>query len=460
MFYKYLKIYKLLFILFLCNVSWAQHRPDTLIKLKDAVQLGSQHYHLLQAGKYEAEAAQKDIAIAEYSRKPTIDISYQANIGTANNLTGIFYPVGILPMTGPPSAGNIYKPATGSAASLLLNWQAITFGERQAQINSSIAEANVSQRRLEQEIFKHTINVISSYLDVLLSYDLVQIQEYNIQRVDTNLKQSRVLSKTGIKPGVDTAFFLSEHSKAKMQYLNAKRDLENQQWQLANLIVIDALPIPVDTAFLNKLPSASPGFDSSFINHPDIIYARSQIQLSQSKETYLKKSYLPKINIWSTAFARGTGFDADGNIKTGEGLLLNRYNYGAGAQIIFPIMKYGEVKHQVQQQNFLSKAAQERLEESESELNTQMHIANTTFQSSLQIVSEAQQQLKSANYAFNAMQLRYNAGLVDISDLVQAQYNLLQAEVDLKKSNWNVWKAKLLEAAVKGDVNIFLNEIK
>jgi outer membrane protein TolC len=122
-------------------------------------------------------------------------------------------------------------------------------------------------------------------------------------------------------------------------------------------------------------------------------------------------------------------------------------------------MKYGEVKHEVQQQNFLSKAAQERLEESQSELNTQMHIANTTFQSSLAIVSEAQQQLKSANYTFNAMQLRYNTGLVDISDLVQAQYNLLQAELDVKKAHWNVWKAKLLETAVKGDVNIFLNEI-
>jgi len=457
---KYPGSYKLLFFLFIYNHATAQVSTDTLIKLKDAVLLAEQRYHLLKARRYEAEAAQKNIAIAEYSRKPTIDISYQANIGTANNLTGIFYPVGILPMTGPPSDNNNYNPATGSAASLLLNWQAVTFGQRQAQINSSIAEANVSQRQLEQEIFKHTINVISSYLDVLLSYDLVHIQEYNIQRVDTNLNQSRVLSKTGIKPGVDTAFFLSERSKAKMQYLNAKQELENQQWQLANLIVIDALPIPVDTAFLNNLPSAVSGVDSSFISHPVIRYFQSQIELSQSKEAYLKKSYLPKINFWSTAFARGTGFETGGDLKTGKGLLLNRYNYGAGAQIIFPIMKYGEVKHQAQQQNFLSKAAQERLSESESELNTQMHISNSTFQNSLETVSEAQQQLKSANYSFNAMQLRYNTGLVNLADLVQAQYNLLQAELDLKRAFWNVWKAKLLEAAVKGDVNIFLNEIK
>ena len=174
----------------------------------------------------------------------------------------------------------------------------------------------------------------------------------------------------------------------------------------------------------------------------------------------MKKSYLPKLNVWGTTFLRGSGFQPDQSIKTWDGLAFNRYNYGAGVQLTYPIMKYGEVKHQAQQQNFLSKAAQERLSESESELNTQMHISNSTFQNSLETVSEAQQQLKSANYSFNAMQLRYNTGLVNLADLVQAQYNLLQAELDLKRAFWNVWKAKLLEAAIKGDVNIFLNEIK
>ncbi len=192
-------MYHLMVALFLFTKATSQP-VDTLIHLRDAIQLAEQRYHLLQARKYEAEAAQQNIALAEYSRKPTIDASYQANIGTANNLTGIFYPVGILPMTGPPSAGNNYRPAIGSAASLLLNWQAVTFGQRAAQISASRAEAKVSQKQSIQDIFQHKINVMSAYLDVLLSYDLLRIQEYNIQRVDTNLKQSRVLSVTSIKP--------------------------------------------------------------------------------------------------------------------------------------------------------------------------------------------------------------------------------------------------------------------
>jgi hypothetical protein len=36
----------------------------------------------------------------------------------------------------------------------------------------------------------------------------------------------------------------------------------------------------------------------------------------------------------------------------------------------------------------------------------------------------------------------------------------LKSELDVKQAYWDTWKAQLLEAAVKGDVNIFLNEMK
>ena len=58
------------------------------------------------------------------------------------------------------------------------------------------------------------------------------------------------------------------------------------------------------------------------------------------------------------------------------------------------------------------------------------------------------------------MQVRYNTGLVNFADLVQAQYNLLKAELDVKQAYWDAWKALLLQAAVKGDLSIFLNETR
>ena len=457
---KYLGLFTLFFALLFCSNAIAQAPADTLIQLKTAIQLAEQRYHLLKSKQYEAEAAAKYIDVVKYSKLPSVDVSYQAGLGTANNLTGIFYPAGILPMTGPPSASNNYSPATGSAASVLLNWQAVTFGQKDAQINVSRAEANTKKSEFRQALFQHKINVISTYLDLLLSYDVVNIQQRNIERNQANLKESRVLVNSGIKPGVDSALFQSELSKAKIDLLNAQRQLQVYRLQLALLIVTNALPVPQDTTFLQHLPVTVIVADSSFANIPIIQSGQSQLELSQSKELLLKKSYLPKLNVWGTGFARGSGFQSNGMVKTWDGLGLNRFNYGAGVQLIFPILKYGEVKKQLLQQNLLSKAAQEIIEESTSVLITQQRIANITFDNSIAIAKETQQQLKSGQYAFNAMQIRYNTGLVNFADLIQTQYNLLKAELESKRSNWDAWKALLLQAAVKGDENIFLNAIQ
>jgi len=407
---------------------------------------------LMQATKY--------VNVIKYSKLPTLDASYQANIATANNLTGMFYPNGILPISGPPSSINNYSPATGSAAGILLNWQALTFGERNAKIDVSIAEAKSKNLEYKEELFRQKINVISAYLDVLLSIDLIRIHQHNIHRVEANLIQSRTLTTSGIRPGVDTALFLSELSKAKIALLNSQRQLQTQQLLLGQLIVVNGLPVPADTSFLNKLPQMVIENDTLFSGHPFIQYSQSQFDLSKSKEQLLKKSYLPKFNVWGTTFIRGSGFQPDQSIKAWNGLALNRYNYGVRLQLTYPIMKYGEVKRQLQQQNLLSKAAQENTEENKSILTMQQNIANATFNNSIAVAKETQQQLKSAQYAFTAMRARYNTGLVNFADFIQAQYNLLKAELDNRTAYWDAWKALLLQTVVKGDENLFLNAIK
>jgi outer membrane protein TolC len=448
------------FLMSSCTAALAQNPPDTLIGLKDAVVLAQQHYHLLQAHKYTSEAAAKNVDVVKYSKLPSIDATYQAGIATANNLTGMFYPNGILPMTGPPSTNNSYSPATGSAARLLLNWQAATFGEWDARINEAMAEAKAQNSFYQNELFGHSINVISSYLDVLLAFDLVNIHRYNVERVRTNLGQSQVLARAGIKAGVDTALFLSELSKARVELMNTQKLLEIKQWLLAQMIALDALPVPADTTFLNRLPTATIETDTAFSMHPLVQYQQSRVDASWAKEQLLKKSFLPKLNIWGTTFARGSGFEPDGTRDTWNGLTLSRFNYGAGVQLAFPIMKYGEVKRQMRQQSLLSKAALESKEDSKAALTTQQRIAQTTFVNSISVAKETQVQLKSGSYAFSAMQDRYNTGLVNLADLIQAQYSLLQAELDNKKAYWDAWRALLLQAAVRGDINIFLNEIR
>ncbi|MEX6689859.1 TolC family protein [Danxiaibacter flavus] len=450
----------LLFFILIACAAGAQTVPLMPISMLDAVTLGKNRYHQLKAVQSDADAASKNVDVAKYSRLPTIDAAYQANMGTANNLTGMFYPGTILPITGPPSGKNVYDPVSGSGAGILINWQAVTFGQRNAQINTAVAEVNSKKSALTNQTFQHSINVLSTYLDVLLSIDLISINQRNIDRITAGLSQSKMLVSTGIKPGVDTALFLSELSKARIDLLNARKQLETQQWTLAELIATDSLPVPTDTSFLEKLPVTEVQRDSGTMNHPVVKFGQSQLEASKAREAYIRKSYLPKLSVWGTGFARGSGFQPDGSVKTWDGLGLSRYNYGVGLQLSFSILKYGEVRQQLAQQEFISKSAQENLEQNKQSLLSQQRIANTTFDNNIAVARETQQQLESAKYAFSAMQFRYNTGLVSFADLIQSQYNLFKAELDLKRSYWDAWKALLLKAAVTGDEQVFINEIR
>jgi hypothetical protein len=150
--------------------------------------------------------------------------------------------------------------------------------------------------------------------------------------------------------------------------------METLQWTLAQFLLIQSLPVPVDTAFLHHLPVGSFPADSSFAHHPAVLYAQSQLAYDKSKEDVLKKSFLPKLSVWGTAFGRGTGFENNGTIKTWEGMGLSKYNYGTGLQLTFPIIKYYESKRQINEQTLLSQASEQRIANTENSLYYQQQI--------------------------------------------------------------------------------------
>jgi outer membrane protein TolC len=426
-----------------------------------AIKLAETNYPLLKSKHYESEAAKRNIDLSKNTLTPSLDISYQANLATANNITGMFYPGEIIPMTGPVFSSNNYNPAVGSAAGLLLNWQPFTFGWRSAQINTSKAEFAAKSADLENEIFRQQVNTISSYLDVLLALDVVDVYEKNIDRTIFDVKQSRILANAGLRPGVDTALFLSELSKAKIDLLNAGKSLQATRISLSKWLVADTSFILADSVLLTKAPSPKIALAQPLIvQHPSVKYYQAALDLSKSKEVLIKRTWLPKLNVWATGFARGSGVYTDGTIKAADGFSFSKYNYGLGLQLAFPILKFSDTKIQQEQQIFLSKSAEALLEQTSLELSKQMEIANVTLQNAFDMAKETPVQWQSADYAFRALQIRYNAGLVNFADLIQAQYNLVKAETDLKKSYWETWKALLYKSAVSGDLNIFLNELK
>jgi outer membrane protein TolC len=114
----------------------------------------------------------------------------------------------------------------------------------------------------------------------------------------------------------------------------------------------------------------------------------------------------------------------------------------------------------VLQQQQLVNAATEDYQLLQWQLQKETEQADTTLQRAVRIVALTQSQQQSANFLFNAVTARYKAGLVSYADVVLAQQQLIQAESDVEKSKWEVWKAWLYKATVLGNLKFFTEQFR
>ena len=425
--------------------------------MRELLQIAEANYPLLKSKMLDIQAAQKGVNASKSTLIPSLDASYQMNYATYNNITGMVYSQYLVPITGPSTSGNDMNGVFGSAASLLLNWQPITFGQRKAQVDFAKAGLQYANADAQNEIFQHKIKVVSAYLDALTAVELVKVSQDNLKRTQSNLQAVQSLVVSGIKPGVDTALFKAEVSKAKVELLNSQKYKDQTRIYLSQLLATDSDLVLNDTLFFSKLPVNPNSIDSA--KHPLVILFNSNMDISRAHKKALSSTAFPTLGVWGATYARGSGISYNGNVDATDGLGLQRFNYGIGLQLSVPLLQSLRVRPQVQQQVFLLRSNEEKLNEVELQLKKQNELADTTFINASAIVNESPLFLESAQFGYQSLQSRYQSGLATFADLMQAQYTLVKAEADYKLAYMGVWKALLYKTAAKGDLNIFLNQM-
>ena len=432
----------------------AQQQSNTLSQL---LQLAEKNYPLLKSKMLDVQAAQKGVNVSKSTLIPSMDASYQMNYATYNNITGMAYPQFLVPISGPPTADNNFNGVFGSATSLLLNWQPVTFGQRNAQVDVSKAGLQYANADAQNEIFQHKTKVINAYLDVLTADELVKVYQNNLKRTATNLQAVQSLVISGVRPGVDTALFKAEVSRAKVELLNSQKYKEQARIYLSQLLASDYNITYTDTLFFSRLPVNLLTIDS--VKHPLVNLYNSNMAISLARKKVLSKTTMPTLGVWSTMYARGSGISYNGTLKATDGLGFQRYNYGIGFQLSMPLLQFAKIRPQLQQQNFLIQSNQEKLNEIELQLKKQQELADTTINNAFAVAKESPLFLESAQFSYKAIQSRYQSGLTNFADLIQAQYALIKAETDYKLAYMGVWKAILYKAAVNGNLNLFINQV-
>lgn len=434
------------------SCSWLTHAQS----LNDLLKHAEANYPLLKAKGYEVQARKDQVSFVKSSALPSLDAAYQLNYATYNNITGMAVGQSFVPISGPPSVDNSYNGVLGSAAGLLLNWEPFTFGQRKSRIESAKAYQDYQQADEANEIFQHQVRTINAYLDVIMTNELIKVYNKNLERSQDNVRIVKSLTLSGLRPGTDTALFNAELSRAKIELLNYEKLKATHQVKLQEFLGGN-ISYTIDSSFFHALPVVTT--DTSMNAHPLIRLSAGRVIIGHREKSSLQRTLYPKLSLWGTTYARGSGIRYDGYVNSEDGLSFSRYNYGVGLILSVPLLRFTNVRHQLNAQESLIKAEEERLNLTTLQLEKQNEVADVTLRNALEIAKEGPSFYQSAEFSYRTLTSRYNSGLVNYADLIQAQYALIKSEADLKRAYIEAWKALLYKAAVQGDINIFLNQL-
>jgi outer membrane protein TolC len=93
-------------------------------------------------------------------------------------------------------------------------------------------------------------------------------------------------------------------------------------------------------------------------------------------------------------------------------------------------------------------------------LQTQEARARAITAAAYQIAANTPQQLQAARDADTQARARYDAGLTNVLEVAEAQRLLAEAEAENAVASLAVWRARLAESVLKGDLRPFLDQVR
>jgi outer membrane protein TolC len=441
----------------------AQPTGTQTFSLEEALQYALDHYPTVRAALEQSNASTANVDVARSSYLPRFDAFWQTNRATANNTFGLVVPQSVLPsISGPVLSSASSDSVWGSAVGGLLTWEPFDFGLRGSSVQE--AEAGVRRARADESVTRLGVQnaVAIAFLGVVSAQQALTAADADVQRRDVLARASRVLVENQLRPGAEASRAEAELAAARTRAIQAR-----QAVVIARNVLSQMLGIPggvVDVNASRLLDAVPPGAASSTLaaEHPLLQSSQAAVDLARARETVLAKTDYPRIYLQSSVFGRGSGGNPDGTFDGGAaGLGLERANWAAGVQVVFPnVFDFSSLHARQAAASALTRAEDARYDESVLTVTAQQRAADAMVDAARAIAQNTPIQLAAAQQSESQARARYDAGLAGIVEVAEAQNLLVAAEFQNGVARVDVWRSLLARAIAHGNIGPFIELLR
>jgi outer membrane protein TolC len=435
--------------------------PPVSLTLEQALQYAIDHYPTVRAALEQVNASTAGVDVAKSAYLPRLDSLWQSNRGTANNIFGQVLPQSVIPsMSGPVLTSSSGESVWGSAAGALFSWEPFDFGLRHATVAG--AEAAVARARAGEALTRLDVQtaVGTAFLNIVGAQRAVAALQADVDRRDLLSRAVHTLVDNQLRPGAEASRSDAERAAAQTRLIQAQQAVTLAQITLARVLGLTIASVAIDaTTLADRAPTEVAA--AATTTHPLTQLRQAAVDVARAQEDVLSRTDWPRVYLQSSVFARGSGANANGPFDGGvSGLWLDRANWAAGVQIVFPnAFDFTSLRARKAAAAASARAETALYDEALLTVTSQQQAAAAMVQAARAVAANTPVQLASAQQSEAQATARYQAGLASIVEVADAQSLLAQAEVQDQLARIDVWRALLAQSAAHGTFTSFVSQL-
>lgn len=422
-----------------------------------------QYYPGIQHKNLTIEAARDQTDYVKTNRLPQVKAQLQNTMSSYNGTSGAFFSLpGLFNVAGSATAIEGSAVVPNSFGSATLDWEVFTFGKNRKEEAAAGMLYQKASHEKEAYLIQLKKELSDRYIALLSVNARLDWKRRNVHRLQSISSITAGLSASGLRPAADSLLATSTYTQAlgdlvQLEGLEeARRLLVLELYGQSSIVFEESMQ-----KFMFPQPKMPLATTTPLENHPALLVLDNQSSYYSLQAEVEKRNALPSLHLLGGYSFRGSGITPQG---TAESSWSNSFrnthsNFIAGLGITWNITNIHASSFK--REKYKKEAASTQF------LKTQYELAMSTALSASEIklakhYSQFQKSkiaVKQAEEAFGMYMARYKSGLITLSELLQIQALLEQAETNHIDVSRDYWLLVAQEAELTSDFDFLFSNL-
>lgn len=301
-------------------------------------------------------------------------------------------------------------------------------------------------RGTESSIFSQTVG---AYMDVILNQAVVGLNRNNVEVLTVNLEATRDRFEIGDLTRTDVAQSESRLAVARSDTRTAEANLANARERYIQIVGKPPVDLEPPPPLPNLPASPSEAVAVALDSNPDLLAARERARAADFDIDVASAARLPQLS----AVVGGSYANTLGSLRiAGANISVPQSSSGltVGLSGTIPLFQGGRVGAQRRQAQARAGAALEQEIGAERNVIAQTRSAYSSWQAANDVILSSQAAVDAATLSLEGVRAENSVGNRTIIDILNAEQELLQAQVRLVTARRNAYVAGFTLLAAMG----------